>query len=92
MRSHFWDLTESVITVSSPDIELKNVPKRRTETPEDETTTATENFLLEDEVEAMAVTRIINLKETVIVAESRGMPKQHAVDASQLCEQAARMV
>jgi hypothetical protein len=33
---------------------------------------------VEDEAKAMAVTRIINLKETVIIAESRDMPKQHA--------------
>jgi hypothetical protein len=79
MRSHLWDLTESVINVSSPDIELTNVPKRQTETPEDKTsTTTTETFLVEDKVEAMAVTIIINLKETIIIAESRDMPKQHA--------------
>jgi hypothetical protein len=78
MRSHFWDLTESVITVSSLDIELTNVPKRRTETPEDEATTTTENFLVEDEVEAMAVIIIINSKQTVIIAENRDMPKQRA--------------
>jgi hypothetical protein len=57
-----------------------NVQKRRTGTPEDETTTTTtttiETFLEVEEVEAMAETRIINLKAIVITAGSRDMPKQ----------------
>jgi hypothetical protein len=43
----------------------------RTETTEDETITTTETFLVEEEVEAMAATRIINSKETVTIAENK---------------------
>jgi hypothetical protein len=54
-----------------------NLQKRRTGTPDDETTTTIETFPEEEEAEAMVETRILNLKaRTVTTAESRDMPKQ----------------
>jgi hypothetical protein len=81
MKSHFCDLTESVITVRSLDIGLMHVQKRQTGTPDDETTTTTttiETFLEVEEEEAMAETRVLSLKAIVITAESRDLQK--AVD------------
>jgi precorrin-6x reductase len=76
MKSHFWDVTESATTVRSLDIGQMNAQKRQTGTPEDETITTIETFPEEEEVEAMAETRILNLRATVTTAESRDMPKQ----------------